>query len=941
MSYRAEEDDGMPGAGALDINDPDLWSDDEGDATPALNPYTSTEENPIKQLRKDLDDASPFRGRSRRVKKKRSRVDQRTQPDYAEAKLLGIANQAYVAGKVEEAKSTAQGIIKTSPHVFEAWKLLGQIAHDDEDYDGCYTAWLYAAGLRERDGVLWEEVAKVALELGRIDDADYAYIRALRSRPRDAALAYSRLEIHLGQDGKQRQLIECYKTLLKIHPYEMSSVKELAKLYLDTDKPVQAVELYEDASKHWMSSIEADARQIFSWNEVNILAELYDTAAAGDKRPAYWRALLTQIKATARWLEGREAETYWDDRNDDAEWDTDDTRRNAAQRYHAASTALHDLPIELRCWLAKARLYLGDVKEGLRHLEVVNAEQLDYPELMIDAGRMLSELRLHTEALSFYTPLLESEDFSGPDLWRDMAHCAVAASQLDQARECLEALINNDDRDVDSLILLAEVYEKLNERELAMDTIERVREVRREMTDAAGSDDEDAMSVPATVTPRRNVSGKRNRKSAPKRAAMKDESLASFEILKTEQTTKSFELLQTLQAGMLAEQGEDFDKWLEVAFNLVEEFRNVPVFWPRDRATVFRGVVVQPRNIADRLANLTQRLEDDEEAVANVNMQRASLEESTFRGQHILSWMQLFVQTAVCLCVLGRTAEAFDILDAAMEANVFRQHPDRYSRLVVAKLLLALKTGHGKLAIEVFRLQAFKNELHGDWLRLGMAAFSISDREALRDDATQKAFLRAIKTLDMVMDPSRQIPETQVLREFKVAMVESPPSPRAAAVFFNFYGNLLASSRSHLPALHYYVRAWASDAACARRDPMQMLQIGLAYLQRSLQRQSDNRHWQIAQAMSFFQAYHRLRSQDKDAGVRQEGDYNLAKVYHHLGLAHLAVPLYHRVLDASDSGQVDPEHDLARSAAFNLHLIHVLGGDPARARQILYRYITI
>ena len=893
-----------------------------------INPYLTNEENPIKQLRKDLDAASPFRGRARRRKKAKSRLDLRTQPDFEEAKQLGIANQAYVDGRLAQAKEIVSRVITSSPHVFEAWRLLGQIAHDSEDLENCHTAWLYAAGLRERDGALWEEVAKVALELGRLDDADYAYTRACRARPKDAQLAYARLEVHLGQEGNEKQLIECYKALLKARPYDMTQIRELAKLYMECNKPVQAVELYEAAAKHWSTSLEPNAREQFTWNELNIMAELYDNAAAGDKRPMYWSSMIAQIKSLGSWLCGNE-----DDDGDDA---------------NSEETVFEQMPIDLHLWLAKAKLYIGQVKEGLKHVELIRTQGVDFQDLLHDTAKMLHEARQHKEALACFSPLLESGDYDSSEFYLEMATCALAVSALDQAQECLERAVDNDEQDVDAWVMLAVVYETQHQRPLAMNASDRVRQIRREQADISADNDEDddddgddendnEPAGPSTPRKKAKAKGKRAKKASG-RARRNDQTAANYESAKCAEAEIKFGILNDLHDDMMLGPGEAFDQWLETALELLSDFRELPHLWSRSGG--LRSAFSTKRDLADRVAVLSHLLEEENGMASRSTEQRAA-EATVLRGQHVLAWLKLFMQASLCLEQVGRADEAIDVLDTALDASVFRQHEERLTPLIITKLLVALKSRHGKAAIEVVRVGVFRGSLHGDWLRFAMAAAGIGDRDCIRDDPIQKAFLRGLKTIDSAKDPTKDTGENQLLRDFKQDILADPPTSRSEAAFYVMYGNIMAASRNHIPALHYFVRAWETDRQAAKWDPMQAFQIGLAYLQRSMQRQTDNRQFQIVQAMCFFQKYYGMRASHPDAGVRQEGDFNMAKVYHFLGLPHLAVPLYEKVLRASDEGGVDPKYDLGSMAAFNLHLIYMQGGASKMARHVLHRYITI
>ena len=105
-----------------------------------------------------------------------------------------------------------------------------------------------------------------------------------------------------------------------------------------------------------------------------------------------------------------------------------------------------------------------------------------------------------------------------------------------------------------------------------------------------------------------------------------------------------------------------------------------------------------------------------------------------------------------------------------------------------------------------------------------------------------------------------------------------------------------------------------------------------------MQRQSDNRQLQIVQAFSFFFKYFDLRTAGRSPAHVQEAEYNIGRALHQIGLLHLALPYYERVLHLQD---INNDHDLSHSAAYNMQIIYVLAGNATKARDLARRYLTI
>ena len=87
-----------------------------------------------------------------------------------------------------------------------------------------------------------------------------------------------------------------------------------------------------------------------------------------------------------------------------------------------------------------------------------------------------------------------------------------------------------------------------------------------------------------------------------------------------------------------------------------------------------------------------------------------------------------------------------------------------------------------------------------------------------------------------------------------------------------------------------------------------------------------------------------------EAAQDQERNYNLGRAFHAIGLVHLAVPYYERVLayyggsdHGSEAGTDAPRGGcgLRREAAHNLVHIYRASGSIALARQIMRAHLTI
>eukprot|EP00891_Asterochloris_glomerata_P001408 jgi/Astpho2/1408/Aster-06258 len=125
-------------------------------------------------------------------------------------------------------------------------------------------------------------------------------------------------------------------------------------------------------------------------------------------------------------------------------------------------------------------------------------------------------------------------------------------------------------------------------------------------------------------------------------------------------------------------------------------------------------------------------------------------------------------------------------------------------------------------------------------------------------------------------------------------------------------------------ALHELFQAYQ----LAKEEPLVMLCLSVALLQKSMSRKAEDRNKIILQAFAFMQEYGRR------CGNQLEADYNMARATHFLGMMHIAAQYYERVLAVKDV----EEHDLKQEAAHNLSQIYQGSGAGQLAKQVLRQH---
>eukprot|EP01117_Protostelium_nocturnum_P020085 TRINITY_DN8887_c0_g1_i1.p1 TRINITY_DN8887_c0_g1~~TRINITY_DN8887_c0_g1_i1.p1 ORF type:complete len:914 (+),score=326.92 TRINITY_DN8887_c0_g1_i1:57-2798(+) len=135
---------------------------------------------------------------------------------------------------------------------------------------------------------------------------------------------------------------------------------------------------------------------------------------------------------------------------------------------------------------------------------------------------------------------------------------------------------------------------------------------------------------------------------------------------------------------------------------------------------------------------------------------------------------------------------------------------------------------------------------------------------------------------------------------------------------------------TYLSALKGYFKAFK----LAPKEPIISLCIGAAYLGIAMSRKIPDRHDAVMKAFTFIYRYFDLMNGNEEAM------YNAARAYHQLGLTHLALPYYQKVLNIHENDKT-MSNNLVKETAWNLVLIYKESGSFHLAREIMHKYLTI
>ncbi|PGH19184.1 hypothetical protein AJ80_04154 [Polytolypa hystricis UAMH7299] len=943
--------------------------------------------------------------------------------------LHSAATSAFIDSDYDRAIVLVKQAIQINPEMFAAHSLLSEIFLAQGHKDKALAALFSGAHTRPKDPTVWMNVAELILDragndkASALQDVVYCYSRAIEIDQTNYKVRFQRAAIYreLGYNGKAAQE---YERLLKDLPHNTIALRQLAEIYIDLNDVERARNHYDNSISYY-TSLGLEEAADFTWSDVNIYVELFsylNDFAQG----------ISVLKSLARWLLGRKDDVQWDTiREDDREWDVDDYPRRVdmpwfIQGQYPVDTYGQGLPLELRMKLGVYRLKLG-VKyrdEALSHFawldpenNAPNAPLFDYGDLFRDAADALKDAGLHLDALRFYTPLQQTNEYADTSLFMSMAECHAACQNDEEAENCYLTVVEYDEENIEVRAKLAQFYEKLGMTEQALTYVNEALELGRQefmprrkrrlgsrieqlvkefraletegdTTLDHAAPDEGGMSPPgedeqiATRSAPMALTGytpastqRERRRGAQERAAIRSHIQYLF--------SKMLELQPLMRSG-----DEDAtEDWLDIADALIRDFRSNRVFFPLQRRMTFLGYSREAQRKAGRLKAKT--IMDDVEEMAN-RLQAAlgtqpldNIDPDTiptdYHNISFESWLDVFLEYSLVLAGQNQSDEAYDTLAAAADASIWYHSKPSMRQIYVCWFSCAIRVKDEETLSNIARWFMKEYQFVTDTYRLFAALSRLCgdpDKSLFQSSPSMKFMLRQIKAIDYTLpdDSSKSGPvyrtRASIYNERAALTTRDEsgqpiPAEDMDVALLVLYGHILYAGSSFTNALNYFFRAYALDP----ENPAVLLSIGLSYIHHSLKRQSDNRHYLIMQGLSFMQEYRRVRGKSAIPQERQEVEFNFARVWHMLGLSHLAVQGYQKCLNISQEieqerqrrnrlaekqrahDDVDgetlqqkegfAEEDFSREAAFALQCLYSISGETEMAKNITERWLVV
>lgn len=512
-----------------------------------------------------------------------------------EAKMYyTMAISEYESNNHADAIALLEEAIARDPESKLPYMLLDAIYFDLGDVDKSLRAKV-AAALLDKNKDDWIDVARISVELGKLDQAAIFYKRAIDIDDTDTQLMFELVTLYISID-KMGNATNLMKRIHELDPANATYSNQLAQIYMNRGMIQDAVNLFEHILKlnRELTYIDPQLVQPFGWSELNALAELYNKQRA-------WQKCIKTVKSVSRWLLDRVTETWWDERKDDAEFDN---RRLELMKKPEYKKGLHDeekfvLPLDIRCKLLLARLKIGDIKEAHYQNEyLLQADPESYLDLFWEVGQAYIECNEYETALEILVKLLELNETTS-ELLLAIGKCEYGIKNYEEAEGYYKLVLDTDPKNVEGLVGLAETYMAMNRDDEAKELITKVRDIRVKLSEYVEANKESRIKSGLKSDGSSTKSNERKNASTT-RLPSAEELESNFKNLK-----RYWDQIIENRENMVA-----ITEWTQIANNMINMFLSVKRFNKKNRGQILGKE--ESSDINARLDNIESSIQQND-----------------------------------------------------------------------------------------------------------------------------------------------------------------------------------------------------------------------------------------------------------------------------------------------------------------------------------------
>ncbi|GLD96395.1 hypothetical protein PINS_up005078 [Pythium insidiosum] len=868
-------------------------------------------------------------GGGRRVRSGKRVLASKVPPELAG--VLGEANMLYASHQYDDAIALLKDFIKKAPTIPDPYHTLGMIYEDRQDRTKALQFFLIACTLTPHDAELWKRVGRIAKDEKNFDQALFCFKKASSADPKDQDALYNYAELCRDR-GDHRRAAEVYKKLAGLLPHDLSLWIQIAESYHCNEQEDEAV----DALKMCIEKASAEPLRHhhqaskFELNAVNMLADLYITlkkfrdaiqvihelharyaaAATGegsvdgdpgglplDIAVKYGICHLFErdygtAEAMFNHLFAQDIEVFGDLYLDvaDAYIALGDQDERAAEIL-SFLLGREEFPLE-QIWIKYAECHdrLGKFEVAVEYYEKAIAYQLDAEHLAVDPELVLKGMRA-TRSLGHPKRGINLLEHSLPEIMHPPIRPYWVHSS--KRRNKVQAIDNSKSK---RLKTFAHNNSSRKDRDGDDDDSDYVDSNEGEDDD---EDDEDDSGRPRMET-------------------------AHDPSLSVDAMENGIRLKLLIEWGHLKKMAGEAETLCKVGIPIILTSLNQTSFRLSGRVKDIAGAADDVITAADSQSVGFQVLKSEYLVDISDPNQRDSFMGIVMRvAQQIVvsralgeqEYYRLVIDVAQTLTELGKYVAAIELLTDVNTSDKIAKPELRFELRFLA-LVIALEFKENRMAYECARLNIMEDPSHLGYWNLFARVISVTGVFSWHQKFLAK----------LLRDDPYSYP----------AIVLAGHQSSAWDIASLTVGELTLAHQKH------------------PTDPLVTFCIGLAFLSASMQRTINDRQHTVAKAFAFLQQYERVRLMPENVErcgidkkyLQLEAWYNMGRAHQQLGLFHLAIPMYERVLrffelDDAALKDVPPEYHICRETAYNLSLIYRQSGAHDLARYLLVKYLSL
>ncbi|KAL8019828.1 putative tetratricopeptide-like helical domain superfamily [Plasmopara halstedii] len=827
------------------------------------------------------------------------------------ANVLGEANMLYASHQYDEAITLLKAFIKKAPTIPDPYHTLGMIYEDRQDRIKALQFFLIACTLTPQDAELWKRVGRIAKDEQNFDQALFCFKKASSADPKDKEALFSYAELSREQ-GDNRRAAEVFKRLTALIPNDLSLWIQIAEAYHCNDQDEEAVDALKRCIENAaiLDSSQNMHASKYELNAVNMLADLYITLKK------YREAIDVIHQLHLRYASASDSEQVEGDPG--------------------------GLPLDIAVKYGICHLFERDFATAESMFTHLFAQDVQvFGDLYLDVADAYIALGQDREAAAILQQLLSCPEFSVEQICSKYAACHDRLGIYDVAVEYYKKVLVYQSSSLDLSV----------DPELMLQAMQATRKNNRPLEGIALLNE----YLPETMRPpirpywintsqksKGQHVGSRRDDETDKGAKIGDDSDAakSEEEADDEEDAEEQTRMEIAHDPSLSVDAMDNG----IRLKLLIEYGHLKKLSGEAEVLCQVGIPIILTSLSQTSIRLSGRaknpLAEPQDVITESDAQSMGFQ--VLKSEYLVDITDLN-QCESFMGIVMRMAQQIVILRAIGE--------EQYYNLVIDVARTLTERGKYVAAIELLTDVNTSDKIAKPTLRFELRFLALVIALEFKENRMAYECAR----LNIMEDPqnlgywnlfSRVIAITGVFswhQKFLAKLLHDDPESYPAI--------LLAGHQSS---------AWdiasltVGELTLAHQkhpnDSLTLFCIGLAFLSASMQRTINDRQHTVAKAFAFLQQYERTRisaPSDIPTELRQiEASYNIGRAHQQLGLFHLAIPMYERVLRFFEESKkhkrvIPSEYLICRETAYNLSLIYKQSGANDLARYLIAKYLTI